>query len=183
MEQRRLRATHRLGAHPLMELGMKRSMLLPALVLLVAACSASDSVSAPGIVTPAITPDGAIKDLTGTIRNADGHTWLMIDAAQIALTGGLVAPLATLNGAEVEVKGTYDAANAFIVNEFAVKMVDGQPAADGTLESSGAGFGLRLSDGTLRLLINPPTALTIHVGERVWVAGPADQAPVEFGVL
>ena len=162
---------------------MKRSMLLPALVLLVAACSPSDSVSAPGLPVQGITQGGAVQDLTGTIEIADGRTWLRIETGVIRLAGGPVTSLANLAGAEVEVKGTYDAADAFLVSEFAVKMVDGQPAADGILEEVGVGYGLRLADGTLRLLVDPPDELTLHVGERVWVAGPEDQTPVAYGVL
>ena len=46
------------------------------------------------------------------------------------------------------------------------------------------GYALRLIvDGTIRPLINPPSDLTNHVGERVWVTGPVDAPPVNFGVI
>jgi len=163
---------------------MKRSLLYLALVLVAAGCAAGDSVSGPSTGTPVvIMPAGAIQNVIGTIEFEDGTTWLRLESGRLRLAGAPVASLSNLIGAEVEVTGTYDGADAFLVNQFAVRMVDGQPAADGILEQADDAYGLRLADGTLRMLIDPPAALTAHVGERVWVSGPDDQPPLAFGVI
>jgi hypothetical protein len=121
--------------------------------------------------------------MVGTPYSTSGALWLRTDGGQFRLVGWPATPLVDLIGAKVEVSGTEDATHAFVVDHFTVLMVNGLPAADGVLETTEEGYGLRMIDGSMRALMDPPEALTLCVGKRVWVAGPADATPVAFGLL
>ena len=57
-------------------------------------------------------------------------------------------------------------------------------AWDGTLEFDGDAYTLRLRNGSVRYLVEPPALLAGWVGNRVWIAVmAADEAPIDFGLI
>ena len=148
----------------------------------VAACT-SDPVSTPSfpaVITPTPTP---LQSLVGTVDLLRGGVFLTQADASIRLIGSDADALHSLAGAEVEVRGTNEANVVFVVSSFSVRVVGGQPAADGILEQTPAGYGLLRADNSLHIIVDPPAQLIQYVGERVWIAGPVNQSPVAFGVI
>jgi hypothetical protein len=116
---------------------MQRSLFLAICIAAgVAACN-SDPVSTPtfpAVITPTPTTTGH-QSLVGTVGLLRGGVFLTQADASIRLIGPEVDALRGLAGAEVEVRGTNEANEAFLVSSFSVlRVVDGQPAADGILK-------------------------------------------------
>ncbi|MHB8839172.1 MAG: hypothetical protein ACYC7F_09500 [Gemmatimonadaceae bacterium] len=117
-------------------------------------------------------------------RTADGS------ACVVTMRSG--APLAVLAGLEVTLWGTRTTTTAatapgvtcaFDVAAFAVRAVNGIPAADGILRAVGSGFALELASGERKTLASVPAVLRAQVGARIYWAGPLDRAPEAYGVL
>ena len=162
---------------------MQRSLFLAICIAAGVAACTSDPVSTPtfpAVITPTTPP---LRSLVGTVDLLQGGVFLTQAEVSIRLIGSEADALRSLAGAEVEVRGTNIAAEAFLVSSFSVRMVDGQPATDGILEEVPEGYGLWMPDNTLKMIVDPPAELIQYVGERVWIAGPADQPPVAFGVI
>jgi hypothetical protein len=162
---------------------MPHILRLALVIVAVSACS--DPVSAPAITDPIVIPAVGVQSFVGTLEQRDGNLWLRRDAgSSIRLMGPESAALSSVIGADIEVRGTADGSDdGFVVGEFTVRAVGGQPAADGILESLEEGLALRLANRSLRMIIDPPAELARLVGKRVWIAGPADQCPVGYGVI
>ncbi len=157
----------------------------------------SSSKSEPSVKTapPAVTPPATKSPgapATDTIRGIaavvgterDRHT-IIRPAGGRAVT--LEGPQATLvgraSGAEVWVAGTPGERGALTVTEFAVRMVDGIVALDGTLATDGDRLVLVTPDSKRHPIAHPPDALRQHVGGRVWISGNLDQGPVAYGII
>lgn len=167
---------------------MRTHMLTLATMACVVACSDAPNagptgpaeLTAPSAPLPsAVTIAGRISvrgegvDRVIELRDADGQVYRLL--------GNETGALASVDGGDVEARGTFDANPGFVVDEFTVTAMHGRPALDGVLESTDEGFALRLSDGSLRAV--PLGAdCSQHVGARIWVTGWAD-AEVEFGVI
>jgi hypothetical protein len=104
------------------------------------------------------------------------------DGTTIQLIGGETERLARVVGAEVYVRGTWDAPPGLVVESFLVIAVDGRAASDGVLVQTDDGFALRLRDGSLHMLPALPEALMELIGARIWLTG-IDEPPVAFGVI
>ena len=162
---------------------MRLSFLLAACTLIAGGCAHDESISEPPLpVSTALAP-ATPRSIIGTPIAMNGALYLRSDSGTFRLAGYAGAPLVSLLGAIVEVTGTVDLTNVFVVDAFAVRVVGGQPAVDGILVAVNGGYALRLVDGTLRALVDPPAGLIGYLGCRVWVAGPSDRAPVAFGVI
>ena len=168
----------------------RNRVLVVASALVLGACI-SDQSGPTGPVGTGFTPPFAssVVELTGTLV-ASGEDYAPVSLC-CALQGGLI-PLggnqailmAGLDGAEVWVRGTWDASPGLIVASFRVLAVDGRAALDGILvQTDSADYALQLADGTVRTLVDPPAELTAEVGARVWVTGGTDDPPVRFGVI
>ena len=105
------------------------------------------------------------------------------DGTEIALTGDQTGLLATLVGDGVEASGTLDDVGTLTVQRFVLLTVGGESVKDGVLEMTEDGFVLDLTTGGFRGVVDPPTELQQHVGDRVWIAGPDGEAPTAFGVI
>ena len=99
------------------------------------------------------------------------------------LLGNASDALASVQGADVVVRGTFDANGDFVVQEFEVTGMFGRPALDGGLEATNEGFALRLSDGLLQEVPGLPDDCAEHVGQRLWVVGWDYDPPVQYGVI
>jgi hypothetical protein len=137
-----------------------------------------------------VAPTPAITELTGFVvlgESNDGTARTiglrLQDGAQIALVGSEANPMASVDGAEVRVRGTFDAAPGLVVESFTVISVGGRPALDGIVTEMAESYGLLLRDGTIYALVAPPAELLEHLGERVWLTGDWDAPPIEFGVI
>lgn len=161
---------------------MKHLLLLSAAVALVACSDEPSTAPAHKDGAGAAPTAPAMRSMTGTIETAGGLA-IRVDGMRIRLTGAAAAPLASLDGAEVEVTGTDDVVDYFNVEMFSVLRVDGLPAADGILQQSEGGYALLLQNGATRAVIDPPAELQALVGHRVWIAGAPGAAPEAFGLI
>jgi hypothetical protein len=91
------------------------------------------------------------------------------------------AALTRLGGVEVSVRGA-DAANGLRVDSFVAQRVSGRPVFDGYLRSEEGRLYLETPSGRMALG-NPPRALNDLVGARIWIDGPLDRGPNNFGVI
>jgi hypothetical protein len=159
---------------------------------LIAVGACTDSPSAPYIPTftspaPSLTTLRGIVHVTGRsvpVLTTDDNEW--------ALAGPELSRLESVDGADVEVRGTWDAVGALLVSDFLVRAIDGVEAMDGVLmeiyaydfDEEFIGYGLRLTRTALVVpLTDPPNGLLEHLGERVWVTGAVNGPPSAFGVI
>ena len=177
---------------------MRSTRIVPVLVAacLITSTSCSDSTaptassrSIPSSPTP---PPSSFVTLSGiihlgfteisefTLQTADGNT--------LSLVGTETANLAGLDGAEVDVRGTWDG-DAFAVNDFLVRRVGGTEVLDGIVtmqvddETGDVHYGISLTRGSYVPLIDPPDELIAHLGQRVWVTDQTDGQPLAFGII
>ena len=166
----------------------RRHLLAPVSAVMLFACSEH---SATGPISPANTfpqaPSVAVMTGVIVVSGSDEAGAIFLKESSGALTmliGTETDRLASVDGAEVEVRGTWDAPPGLVVESFTVLAVDGRPAIDGVLVYAADQYALQLADGSLYELADPPEALTSHIGERLWVTGgAAEDEPIQFGVI
>jgi hypothetical protein len=159
---------------------------------LIAVGACTDSPSAP--YTPAITsPAPSLTTLRGIVHvTGRSAPVLTTEDGEWSLAGPELSRLESVDGADVEVRGVWDAVGVFVVNDFLVRPIDGVEAMDGVLmeiyaydfDEEFIGYGLRLTRSALVVpLTDPPNGLLEHLGERVWVTGGLNGPPSAFGVI
>lgn len=89
--------------------------------------------------------------------------------------------LSHVGGVEVLARGWADA-NTFHVASFVVRRVGGELVVDGVLGRDGERLVLDTVGGRV-VLGNPPAALRGIVGARVWIGGPLDIGPNNYGII
>lgn len=169
--------------------------------VLVAAClitgtscseSTAPSTSPNSIPSSPTPPSPSFMTVSGTIRL--GHTdmgavvLMTADGNDLVLVGTEADNLLSLDGAEVDVRGLWDA-GTLVVSDFLVRRVGGAEVLDGILtmavdeETGDVGYGISLTRGSYVPLIDLPIELIAHLGQRVWVTDPADGQPLHFGII
>ena len=108
---------------------------------------------------------------------------LQADGTSIGLTGDQADALYAVVNADVEIDGLLDETSEMFVERFLVLAVGGEAVSDGVLDLTQDGFILRLTSGGDRTVIDPPDELQLHLGDRVWIAGPAESSPTAFGII
>ena len=163
------------------------------------ALTACNDSTAPTPRPAAIAPSPAtLVTLYGTI-SVTGRDPLhslvltMDDGTEVALSvNSETTPLSALAGAGVDVRGRWDGAQSFDVEEFIVRQVGGTPVLDGILiedRTSDIGddpvvsYMLLLRDGSAAQLTDPAPELLEHVGARMWVRLDDAGMAREFGII
>ena len=108
------------------------------------------------------------------LRDDRGDVYLVV--------GDQANALASVDGGDVVARGTFDANPGFVIQEFHVTGMYGRPALDGVLVIADDGFGVRLTDGSLREVPGLSARCVEHLGDRVWVMG-WDEFDVRFGLI
>jgi hypothetical protein len=148
------------------------------------------AVAVGGLAAPA-TPLISLEGVVHLSSNKlNGIVLSVSDGPDVVLDGPEAAELASVENADVQVRGRWDA-DTFLVADFLVRQVDGADVMDGILINLSAmeiasdtiGYALRLTQGSIVPLRDPPAELTAHVGERVWVAESADGQATAFGII
>ncbi|HET7373866.1 MAG TPA: hypothetical protein VFJ20_10790 [Gemmatimonadaceae bacterium] len=177
---------------------MRSTRIVPVLVAacLITSTSCSDSTaptasSNSGANSP-ISQSPSYVTVSGTIHQSFtdiGEVMLKTpDGDDLVLTGAEAANLASLDGAEVDVRGLWDA-GALAVSDFLVRRVGGIDVLDGIVtmqvddETGDVHYGISLTRGADVPLIDPPDDLIAHLGQRVWVTEPTDGQPLTFGII
>jgi hypothetical protein len=106
-----------------------------------------------------------------------------VDSDVFRLSGNVSSALASLDGGDVVVWGTFDASAGFVVQEFKVMGMHGWPALDGVLEATENGFALRLTDGSRHVVPGLDSACAKYVGARVWVIGWDEHTELMVGLI
>ena len=164
-----------------------------------AATACSDSLAPNDHALPTGSSQPALISIVGIIHQTTdvlGPVMLSTnDGREIVLIGANLTSVASVDRAEVEVRGAWAADGALEVNDFVVRSVEGAPAMDGILiaryDESGQdligptllGYGLALTRGGTIALTDPPADLIAHLGERVWVTGDPNAPPTAFGFI
>lgn len=175
---------------------MRTMAIVPILLAasLVASTSCSDTTSPTVPVGGQAAPPTPLTSLEGVVHlssnKLNGIVLSVADGSDVVLDGPEAAELASVENATVEVRGRWDA-DTFLVADFLVRRVDGADVMDGILinlsateiASDTSGYALRLTEGSIVPLLDPPAELTAHVGERVWVAQSADGQATAFGII
>lgn len=118
---------------------------------------------------------GDTADRVVELRDADGDVFRLL--------GSMSSVLASVDGGDVVVWGTFDSTPGFVVQQFKVAGMHGGPALDGVLEATAGGFALRMADGSLRAVPGLRSDGAKYVGSRVWVIGWEENAGVVIGVI
>ncbi|HEX6534682.1 MAG TPA: hypothetical protein VF041_08790 [Gemmatimonadaceae bacterium] len=169
----------------------RRGVAAAAAMIAIAACATPGRQAAVG--TP---PAAASEDTTASGRvHVVGAAPRMVVAleaggAQVALIGPLASELATLDGADVTVRGAAGVSpvpiarggRAITVREYDIDSIAGRKPVVGTLVVNAA--GVRLDSIPLS---SPPEALRELAGSKVWVVGERDASGAlrvdAYGVL
>lgn len=163
-------------------------------VCLVASTSCSDSTAPTSTPIPAFSPGPSLVTLNGVIHfgstRSNPVSLVAPDGSEVVLAGTETASLASVENAEVEVRGIWDA-STFVVSDFLVRRVDGTDVMDGILtvlyddemRTHDVGYAISLTRGSIVPLLDPPQDLLAHVGERIWLAERTDGQPAAFGVI
>jgi len=112
----------------------------------------------------------------------------------VELTGWEASRLALLDGAKVQLHGTWsspvstqptgDVTSTFSVANFIVLAVGGRPAMDGVLRQDSGRYYLELTSGDdVFWFEDGPAEFDADIGKRIWVTGWADHPPLRFGVI
>lgn len=169
--------------------GMKRTHLFTAACGMMMACADEPTnsgklvegnhpvvpVSSTAALSGRIIVSGIGADRIVELRDDHGDVFRLIGIETIAL--------ANVGDGDVVVWGTWDANPGFVVQEFKVTGMHGRPALDGVLETSDAGFALRLSDGSHQVVPGLASECEAYLGARIWVVGFEDSTDVQFGVI
>jgi hypothetical protein len=105
-----------------------------------------------------------------------------MDSDVFRLSGDVSRALASVDGGDVVVWGTFDAPG-FVVQDFRVTEMHGRSALDGLLEATEQGLALRLTDGSRRAVPGLDSDCAKYVGARVWVIGWDEDADVVCGPI
>ena len=168
---------------------MRTSFMTVAAVFAIAACTDNPNAAVTGPTDPyPILPTPSMSTIAGRISvqgtGADRLVELTDATGRVyRLVGSESGALASVDGGDVVARGTFDANPGFVVQEFQVTGMYGRPALDGVLEATIDGFGLRLRDGSLRVVAGLPSDCAAHVGARLWVIGWDEEAQVQFGLI
>jgi hypothetical protein len=168
-----------------------------AAVCVLGTMACADSATAPPRTPPGTqVPLPSLVTLNGVVHVASrGENGVVLQTTdgEIRLAGSETVQLERVEGAEVEVRGTWDAVDAFAVRDFLVRAVAGLAALDGVvtemyaddLENDFIGYGLRLTGANPLIvpLIDPPGDLSEHLGDRVWVTSAPGGKPMSYGVI
>ena len=162
-------------------------LLIAALAIALLACTDQHaSPTGPRGITETPPAPPSFAELQGIVE-ADGTEGYgvrlrLTDGTTVLLIGSETDRLARVVGADVRVRGTWDAPPGLVVESFLVIAVDGRAASDGVLVQTDDGYALRLRDGSLHMLPALPEALMELIGARIWLTG-IDEPPVAFGVI
>lgn len=102
-------------------------------------------------------------------------------AVKLAVTPSDSVALTNLAGVETRVRGRSDD-GVMHVQSFTALSVDGKPVVDGIIVDQSGKLFLKTSSG-LRAMGNPPAKLREMVSARVWVGGPMETGPNNYGVI
>lgn len=165
------------------------SFFTVAAMLAIAACTDNPNAVLTGPIDPAqpLLPTPSTATIAGriSVQGTEDRLVELTDAAGhvYRLVGSEAARLASVDGADVIARGTFDANPGMVVEEFQVTGMFGRPALDGVLEVTDEGFALRLADGSQRVIEGLSSDCAEHVGARMWVIGWDDESPVQFGLI
>ena len=154
--------------------------MLLGLVLPLAGCIRQRGASSE---PPVVLPDSLIGVVAVTGTSFEEQLMLRVGDRWSRLRSGPSdsAALTRLSGVEIVARGVNDA-NGFRVRSFTVNRVDGQPVLDGIVRRDGASWFLETAKGRV-LLGNAPAPLRSMVGARVWIGGPLDTGPNNYGII
>jgi hypothetical protein len=182
---------------PLLKESTMRTRTIPILIAacLVATASCSDTATptSPGTGTQAAPTTASQTTLYGIVQlsqTKEGGTVLRMGDGEVPLSGPGSDGLASVENAEVEVRGGFDA-DTFVVADFLVRRVGGSDVLDGVLitlygqeiDGDGLGYALSLTRGAIVPLMDPPAELIAHVGARLWIVQSAEGQPSAFGII
>ena len=128
-------------------------------------------------------PSGGLILLHGT----EAQRLASVDGADVIVRGYWIGggqPLANVCLLhEHESPATWDTAAVFTVDNFTVLAVAGRSAIDGVVVEADGFYGVRLGGDVIYWFDDPPSDLMALVGERIWVTGTTEEAPLTFGVI
>lgn len=166
---------------------MRSRLYTVAAVFAIGACTDNPNAVLTGPIDPAqpLLPTPSIATIAGRIivtgSGSDRLVELRDERGTVyRLVGSQTGALASVDGGDVIARGTFDANPGMVVEEFQVTGMRGRPALDGVLVETNAGYALRLSDGSLRVIPGLPAECAEFVGARLWVIG-YDGPSAEFG--
>ena len=178
---------------------MTRAHLLTAVAVVIACgCTKSsvgpdDSVGIKGGYPP------ALESMRGTVV-ADAavlpvQVYLQVGADErVKVVGSDVHRLVSLDGARVLLHGRWASqalpefidepvSPPFALADFVVLAVGGREAMDGVLGEDLGRYYLRLTAGDAYWFANAPSEFNSHLGQRIWVTGWRDRAPLTYGLI
>jgi hypothetical protein len=152
----------------------------------------------PTTLTPAETPAGApsasaspapaVDSIRGTVSvtgtSFEKHVMIAERGTQrrVEVTGPLATMIGRVAGTEIMALGQRSGTR-LEASGFAVRVVDGQPAIDGTLQSENGNLFIVTADGAREKIVAPPPPFAGREGARVWITGDPARSIASFGFI
>ena len=159
-------------------------LVASALTLIACGDSGKPSLTDPTGATPPAAP--VLQRLHGTVVLGQrlGAPALQTEKGLIEMQGLVANAMASVDGADVDVIGTYDGAFGLMVESFEVTGYGGRVAVDGFLEvDENEIYSVRRANNVIVPIENPPEGLKAYVGQRIWLMQSAGELPTEFGAI
>jgi len=170
--------------------------ILAAGLLAASACSDSPKASGPtGILAPTPAASATLYGVISKTGRDPTHLLVLVqtDGSQISLVSNAeTSSLSALEGAGVEVIGTFDSDSSFDVGTFYVREMHGAAVLDGVIleettwdaeDAPIITYLLQPSDGSAAHVISPSAEMLPRLGGRMWVLLDDNGAATQFGMI
>jgi hypothetical protein len=101
---------------------------------------------------------------------------------RVEVTGPLATMIGRVAGTEIMALGQRSGTR-LEASGFAVRVVDGQPAIAGTLQSENGNLFIVTADGARAKIVAPPPPFAGREGARVWITGDPARSIASFGFI
>ena len=148
----------------------------------------AETAAAPRAPSASPSPAPSVDSIRGTVSvtgtSFEKHVMIVERATQrrVEVTGALATMIGRVAGTEIMALGQRSGAR-LAASRFAVRVVDGQPAIDGTLRSENGNLFIVTADGSRTRIVAPPPPLAARDGARVWITGDPARSIASFGFI
>ncbi|HEY4129128.1 MAG TPA: hypothetical protein VGM50_00815 [Gemmatimonadaceae bacterium] len=114
----------------------------------------------------------------------DQHEMLQTGNGPIRLYPSRTDSIALLRveGLEVAVRGVEES-GGLRMERFTVTAIDGKPVLDGIVRIDGTGCYLEVPKKKRLAIANAPDVFKVLNGARIWLSGPLESGPYQYGVI
>jgi hypothetical protein len=148
----------------------------------------AETLASSGAPAASPSPTPSVDSIRGTVSvtgtSFEKHVMLAERGTRrrVEVTGPLATLIGRVAGTEITAVGQRSGTR-LEASRFAVRVVDGQPAIDGTLRSENGSLFIVTTDGARTRIVAPPPPFAGREGARVWITGDPARSVASFGFI